>query len=140
MFYRFPKTFWGDSRIPSEVTQLAADLGKTGKALDVGCGIGTHSIYLTEQGFTVTGVDFSPPAIRNARKQASLASRKPEFIIQDVTHLGIPGGPLDVALDVGCFHCLNAADQQRYASELTRRMKPGSSLLMGQWIVLLPGD
>lgn len=35
-----------------------------GKVLDVGCGAGSHSLYLQEQGFDVTAIDISPSAIK----------------------------------------------------------------------------
>jgi cyclopropane fatty-acyl-phospholipid synthase-like methyltransferase len=35
-----------------------------GKVLDVGCGAGSHSLYLQEKGFDVTAIDISPNAIQ----------------------------------------------------------------------------
>jgi SAM-dependent methyltransferase len=35
-----------------------------GKVLDVGCGAGSHSLYLQESGFDVTAIDISPNAIQ----------------------------------------------------------------------------
>lgn len=34
-----------------------------GKVLDVGCGVGSHALYLQEKGFDVTAIDISPNAI-----------------------------------------------------------------------------
>ena len=114
-----------------EVTQLASLKRKTRNAIDLGCGTGTHSIYLAQQGFSVIGVDISPTAIQHGtQKKASQAGVKPEFIVHDVTRLDFLSGPFDIALDVGCFHGMNAAGHQRYALELTRLMQPGSTLLV----------
>jgi SAM-dependent methyltransferase len=38
----------------------------TGSALDVGCGTGDSSIYLSQHGWTVTAVDFVPQALDKA--------------------------------------------------------------------------
>lgn len=35
-----------------------------GRALDIGCGAGRHSLYLQEKGFNVLGIDISPLAIK----------------------------------------------------------------------------
>jgi 2-polyprenyl-3-methyl-5-hydroxy-6-metoxy-1,4-benzoquinol methylase len=79
LMYRFSKPGWDDSNIPAQVAQLASHKSKTRTALDLGCGTGTHSIYLAQQGFAVTGVDLSPTAIRRVRAKADQAKVKPEF-------------------------------------------------------------
>jgi cyclopropane fatty-acyl-phospholipid synthase-like methyltransferase len=38
-----------------------------GKILDVGCGAGSHSLYLQEKGFDVTAIDISPSAIQTCQ-------------------------------------------------------------------------
>jgi len=38
--------------------------------LNIGCGKGRNSIWLASKGFNVTGVDFAPEAIKEARKRA----------------------------------------------------------------------
>lgn len=49
-----------------------------GTVLDIGCGVGRHSLYLQGQGFEVTGVDVSPLALEVCRlrglKKAELLS------------------------------------------------------------------
>ena len=59
----------------------------TGKILDVGCGAGSHSLYLQEKGFEVTSIDISENAIqacqlrglKNARVQNLLDIHNESF-------------------------------------------------------------
>jgi cyclopropane fatty-acyl-phospholipid synthase-like methyltransferase len=46
-----------------KLEQKALQLAK-GKILDVGCGAGSHSLYLQEKGFEVTSIDISENAIK----------------------------------------------------------------------------
>jgi len=50
--------------------------------------------------------------------------------VGDVTSLNGVDGPFDVAFDVGCFHCLNEKDEQKYISEVARLLKPNGVLLI----------
>ena len=51
----------------------------TGTALDLACGQGRNSMWLAEQGFTVTGFDLSPVAIEQAAAVAAEAGLGIEF-------------------------------------------------------------
>ena len=130
VIYRIVKPRWDDGNIPSQVAQLTSHPGKTRNAIDLGCGTGTHSIYLAQHGFAVVGVDTSPTAIQKAQEKASKAGVKPEFIIHGVTQLDFLNGPFDIALDVGCLHGLSTVERQCYALELTRLMPRGGTLLI----------
>jgi len=46
-----------------KIEKKALKLAK-GKILDVGCGAGSHSLYLQQKGFDVTAIDISPNAIK----------------------------------------------------------------------------
>lgn len=48
--------------------QKALDLC-TGKVLDVGCGAGSHSLYLKQKGLTVKSIDISPKAIEVCKRR-----------------------------------------------------------------------
>jgi SAM-dependent methyltransferase len=46
-----------------KIEQKALQMAK-GKILDVGCGAGSHSLYLQEKGFAITSIDISENAIK----------------------------------------------------------------------------
>src|ERR1017187_9581599 len=45
---------------------------RPGRAVDLACGEGRNSIWLAEQGWEVTGVDFSPVGLAKGRRLAEL--------------------------------------------------------------------
>ncbi len=49
---------------------------RPGRAVDLACGEGHNSIWLAEQGWEVTGVDFSPVGLAKAKRFADLAGVK----------------------------------------------------------------
>jgi cyclopropane fatty-acyl-phospholipid synthase-like methyltransferase len=129
LYYRFSRPRWDDGAVPQQVVDLASRVRK-GRILDLGCGSGTHAIYLAEQGFTVVGVDGSPTALRQARRKAEQAGVNPAFFIQDVTRLDFLQDPFDAGLDVGCFHGLSKAGKEAYCRGLARYTRPGSMMLI----------
>lgn len=54
-----------------KLEQKALKLAK-GRILDVGCGAGSHSLYLQEKGFQVTAIDISKGAIEVAKQRGVL--------------------------------------------------------------------
>lgn len=127
--YSFPLTLWGDIRIPAEIKTLL-QRGSPSSVLELGCGVGRYSRYAAQQGLCATGVDFSAVAIANARRRVARDRLRPDFAVGDVTHLDAVTGPFDISFDVGCFHCLDPIQQQRYVSEVHRLLKPGGTHLI----------
>jgi cyclopropane fatty-acyl-phospholipid synthase-like methyltransferase len=103
---------------------------RKGRVLDLGCGSGTHAIYLAGQGFSVVGIDGSSTAIRQAQRKAAQAGVNPAFLIQDVTRLEFLQDPFDAGLDVGCFHGLSKTGKKAYCHGLARYTHPGSLVLI----------
>ena len=91
--------------------------------LDVGCGAGTYTRWLAEQGLRVVGVDYSQPTLIKAR------ARSPATIplcAADATRLPFAAATFDGVL---CFGLLQAiSDSETVAQELARVLKPGGEL------------
>ncbi len=85
-----------------------------GRAIDLGCGVGLEAVYLAENGFQVTGVDFSPTAIRRARRNARRAGVEVRLLQADLTKLRQVTGTYDFLLDVGAFSDMSQTQRDGY--------------------------
>jgi len=79
---------WDTGITPPEVVEAieGPEALRPGRALDLGCGTGTNSLYLARHGWNVVGVDLAVRAIRQARRKAEEeAGLTVEFHTADVT-------------------------------------------------------
>jgi SAM-dependent methyltransferase len=134
VFYALGFTPWDGHPLSATLHELieGTDPVPSRSALDVGCGTGDTSIYLAQHGWQVTGVDFTPKALAQARAKAGAANATVEFVHGDVTHLSQAGikGPFQVIVDNGCFHGMSDGDRDLYVQEIGAAAAPGARLLM----------
>lgn len=140
---------WDSGIVPPEITAwIAAYSGPPGRALDLGCGTGTTSVYLASLGWDVVGVDFAPNAVAQARTRARHQARRAgrrlraRFISADVAHPRLlrDETPFDLLIDVGCMHGLLPAQQVTYAANLARLARPGAAYLLYAFMPALSRD
>ena len=55
--------------------------------LDLACGIGRHSLAFAARGYEVTGIDYSKPFLRDARRNANAARQAIRFVRGDMRNL-----------------------------------------------------
>ena len=97
--------------------------GKDAVFLDVGCGAGTYSRWLAEQGLTVIGVDYSYLSLVKGRRRDSV---RVHYCASDAMRLPFPDASVDGAL---CFGVLQAvSDSAPVVSELARVVRPGGEI------------
>ena len=103
-----------------------------GRALDLGCGTGMHTVELARRGWRAAGLDNQPRALRAARARAAGAGADVNFIRADVAAFAAADldGPVDFFLDVGCFHHLPAPLRLQMARQVTATAAPGATLLL----------
>ncbi len=101
-----------------------------GRAIDFGCGVGNESIYLANNGFDVTGVDFSPTAIRLARDKAQAADVEVTFIEDELTNLRHVSGTFDLVVDFGALNDLTQEERDPYVSNMLPLTHQGSQYLL----------
>jgi ubiquinone/menaquinone biosynthesis C-methylase UbiE len=84
---------WGFTRgTKQEVDFLIAQLGLTqgARVLDIGCGVGRHSLELARRGLRMTGIDISPGMIDVARRTAEQEKLPATFVVTDARKLDYP--------------------------------------------------
>lgn len=97
--------------------------------LDVGCGAGTYTRYLSECGMSVVGIDYSAPAVRKASVRGGACG----WIIADVRHLPVRASAVDGVLCFGVTQALS--DSAPAVRELATVVRPGGHV----WIDALNG-
>ena len=124
--YRDGNLPWDTGRPSAELQRV---LGRKAiqpcRALEIGCGTGTNSVWLAQQGFEVTGIDVAPLAVEQAQRRASSAGVKVHFLVADVLQLPDLDGPFAFFFDRGCYHAVRREAPERYAPAMARQLAAG---------------
>jgi SAM-dependent methyltransferase len=99
-----------------------------GRALDLACGEGRNAIWLAEQGWTVTGVDFSAVGLDKARRLAEARQVTVQWERADVTEYEPPSDGFDLVI-VMYLH-LPAPARRRALGLASGGVAPGGTLLV----------
>lgn len=104
--------------------------------LDLGCGVGRHSVALAQRGYALTGVDLSAGMLAEARRAAEQAKVSVEWIQADATRFQA-GRPFDAALCLceGAFGLLTpdedpGAHDRAILQALHAALRPGGRLVL----------
>jgi SAM-dependent methyltransferase/cephalosporin-C deacetylase-like acetyl esterase len=123
--YRGGDTPW-DTGFPS--TELQRSLTevklKPCRALELGCGTGTNTVWLAQQGFDCTGIDVAPRAIARAQKRAQEAGVKVRWVQADLADLPDLGERFDFLFDRGCYHAVRRVSVNPYLAAIKRWLAP----------------
>lgn len=113
------------------VREIKKDITSTSgkKALDIGCGTGFNSIFLAQQGFDVTGLDFVPKAVEIAQKKATKQNINAHFMQADVLKWKT-SDKFDLVLDSGCLHTMNEENRNQYKKQLLTWLKPNAKYVL----------
>jgi SAM-dependent methyltransferase len=111
-------------------SELARVVGEEGirpcRVLELGCGSAVNAVWLAQQGFDVTAVDFSPLAIEKARERVRQAGVRVELIEADVTRLPATMGAFPFFFDRGCYHAVRRDNARGYVEAVLRVTAPGA--------------
>jgi len=103
-----------------------------GRALDIGCGTGTNSIWLAQQGYGVLGIDIAPLAIEQANRKLPTGTAC-RFATHDFLAVAPEGGPFQLVFDRACFHVFDEAiERDTFARRVAEVLAPD-----GVWLSLI---
>jgi ubiquinone/menaquinone biosynthesis C-methylase UbiE len=105
------------------IAREARSLTSGTAALDLGCGSGTQSLCLQDEGFAVMAADLSIEAVRVARATAAQAGRRLCVLNADAERLPVRDSSIDACICSLLLH--HFSDLAGVASELRRVVRPG---------------
>ena len=103
----------------------------TGEVLEVAIGTGLNLPFYPE-GVRLTGVDFSPAMLAQARDQALKLGRTVELIEGDAQALDLPDSSFDTV--VSTFSLCSVPDDRQAIAEMRRVLRPGGRLLLADHV------
>jgi SAM-dependent methyltransferase len=97
------------------------------RVLELGCGNGRVAEWLSDRtGARITGIDYIPEAIRQARARAAGKRSRLEFAVQDIAEIDQPEASFDAVLSVDTLYFTSLDATLGRARQL---LKPGGRLL-----------
>lgn len=98
------------------------------KVLEVGCGRGDFSIFLSNHAANVHGTDFSEAAVSIAKEKAKTQSSPAYFSVADAQKLPFGNGSFDIIYSCECLE--HIPNPQRALDEFFRVLKPGGTAVV----------
>lgn len=103
-----------------------------GRALDIGCGAGTDSVYLARHGWDVTALDFMPKALEYTMARAREAGVSVTPVEADITTWQ-PDGRYDLVLDHGLLHNVVPAHHAAYRQRVLDTLADEGDFILLHW-------
>ena len=107
----------------SQMKSFVAYLTPGCEVLDAGCGSGRDSLFLSTQGYNVSGIDISDVAIGKAVQRASEQKLPIKFVVGGLENLPYQDGEFDGAYS---GYVLENTDLEKSIPEIARVLKPGA--------------
>lgn len=104
-----------------------------------GCGKGWEVAALSDAGFDVTGLDYTPAAVAEAQQRLESAGLQAQVVQADVLSYQ-PSQPFDAVYEQTCLCALTPDAWVAYSQQLARWVRPGGRLYALFMQVARPGS
>lgn len=115
------------------ITQRAAGLTR-GSVCVPGCGTGHDVRTWAAAGFTTTGVDIAPSAVKLAQERTIAAGLKADFLLGDFLQ-DTPPQPFDWIFEHTCFCAIQPAQRAAYVAAVKRWLRPSGNYLAVNYLI-----
>ena len=108
-----------------------SDAPKAGRLLEIGCGAGNITLWLSEMGYEAYGVDTTPKAIEWAQDRNERSKAKADFRLEDAGDLNtFSDGYFDIVVDGRCLHWIYGPGRLKILQAVRRVLKADGFLLV----------
>jgi SAM-dependent methyltransferase len=118
--------------VMAELLAEAADLKPGQSVLDVASGNGNASLAAARRFGDVTGIDYVPMLLEEARNRAEAEGLAIDFVEGDAEELPFEDASFDVGIST--LGVMFAPNQEKAAGELLRVVRPGGTIAMASWV------
>ncbi|MQA83446.1 MAG: methyltransferase domain-containing protein [Streptosporangiales bacterium] len=108
----------------AQTVQLLTERGAR-RTLDLGCGVGRHSLFLAAQGFDCTAMDRSTAGVDHARRRAMESALDVTFLVGSFDALPFADGSFDYVLAWNVVYHGDERLVRTAAAEVIRVLRPG---------------
>ncbi len=124
--YRTGTDVWTHTPIPDKAHTLTSKLKKHSLVLDLGSGRGRIPFEFTTLGLRVIGVDYVSEIVTKNNQEVveKKIGERLRFVEADVLDLPFTDAGFDAVMDVGLLEHLPEESFSKYASEVSRMIKP----------------
>ncbi len=94
------------------------------KVLDLGCGDGLTLAFLAEQGYEVTGIDYSKVGVENAKRRLAEKGKKARIVVEDIYKtLPFKDGEFDAVISYQVINHNRIVEIRKLLKEVRRILK-----------------
>ncbi|QAY67768.1 class I SAM-dependent methyltransferase [Paenibacillus protaetiae] len=95
------------------------------KLLDLGCGTGRHVVFLANEGYQTTGIDFSAEGIAYTAERLQAFGLHADLVTGSILSLPFESDSFDGIISVSVLYYFTTEDIRRAVQEIHRVLKPG---------------